>query len=94
MDLTGPFNVLTWDGKHYALVVVEVSKHLSAGTLLENKEEVYSAIHDNIFWYKWEGGKLIKIIKTDNGIEFINSVMQEFYKQNGIQHQTTNPYRP
>jgi transposase InsO family protein len=36
----------------------------------------------------------IKILRTDNGTEYVNKQMETFLKKNGIIHQTTNVYTP
>ncbi|CAK1592564.1 unnamed protein product [Parnassius mnemosyne] len=36
----------------------------------------------------------VKIIRTDNGLEFCNNEMHNFVQEKGIQHQTTVPYTP
>lgn len=33
-------------------------------------------------------------MRTDNGLEFVNSEMKTFMKDKGIEHQTTVPYTP
>jgi len=39
-----------------------------------------------------KSGRRLKILRTDNGKEYINRAMNEFMKKNGICHQTTVAY--
>ncbi|GBP67396.1 Retrovirus-related Pol polyprotein from transposon TNT 1-94 [Eumeta japonica] len=36
----------------------------------------------------------IKYLRSDNGLEYVNSSFSDFLKSNGIIHQTTSPYTP
>lgn len=38
--------------------------------------------------------KTIKVLRTDNGKEYVNESFKVFLKQNGIIHQTSFPYAP
>ncbi|KAJ3557795.1 hypothetical protein NP233_g11654 [Leucocoprinus birnbaumii] len=94
MDLTGPMNVPTWDGYTYALVMVEVSCRYPVARLLKSKEDVGPAVRDIIALLERQSGIKARRIRSDNGTEFVNSVMDKFCKTNGIIHETTNPYHP
>lgn len=39
-------------------------------------------------------GKKIKIIRTDNGLEFCNKELNSQLREAGIRHQTSNTYTP
>ena len=41
-----------------------------------------------------KSGKLVKAICTNNGNEFVNTVIRKFCLMNGIRHETTNTYCP
>lgn len=36
----------------------------------------------------------LKVLRSDNGKEYVNNGMRSYLKQHGIVHQTTNPYTP
>ncbi|TPX43993.1 hypothetical protein SeLEV6574_g04777 [Synchytrium endobioticum] len=44
--------------------------------------------------FKNQYGQGIKIIRTDNGGEYINSKFKEYTDNEGIVHQKTTPYTP
>ena len=41
-----------------------------------------------------ETGCKIKSVRTDNGTEFCNDILREYFIKNGIRHQLTVPYNP
>lgn len=41
-----------------------------------------------------ESGRQIKVLRTDNGGEYVNGVFMEYLKKNGIKHELTVPYNP
>ncbi|CAI7793262.1 unnamed protein product, partial [Closterium sp. NIES-53] len=49
-------------------------------------------------WENWherlESGHRVKVIRTDNGVEFIGADFEAVLKKKGIQHQLTVPYNP
>jgi transposase InsO family protein len=94
MDLTGPLPVPTWDGKLYALVIVDAKCRYPVGRLLKNKDEVGAMVRDVVSMLERQSGLKAKRFRSDNGTEFVNSVMNEFCQRNGIIHETTVPYTP
>lgn len=38
--------------------------------------------------------KIVKVVRTDNGTEFVNSVCEDMFKKLGIVHQRTCAYSP
>lgn len=61
---------------------------------LKNKGETIKAFKEFKIWITNSKDKNIKILRTDNGREFLNKEMEMFFKANGIRHQTTIPYTP
>jgi transposase InsO family protein len=94
VHLTGPMSVETWSGKSYAIVVLKVSRRYGVGDLLESKDEAYAALVKIVARLERQSGKKCKIIRTDNGTEFVNLMVERFCERNGIVHQTTVPYTP
>ena len=94
VDLTGPMSVPTWTGMYYALIVVEASCRFGVGELLQSKDEVADALKWIIVMLERQSGKLLKVMRSDNGTEFFNNITQDFCRRNGVIHQTTAPYSP
>ena len=94
MDITGPMSVETWTGCAYAMVVIEASCHFGVGRLLAKKEEVASTLKDVVTMLERQSGLKLKKMRSDNGTEFVNSIVESFCRRNGILHETTVPYAP
>ena len=94
VDLTGPMSIATWSGMQYALIVVEASSRYIICRLLERKTDAAAAMKEIIALLERQSGLKVKKIRTDNGTEFVNSVVDDLCKRNGIVHETTTPYTP
>ena len=78
MDITGPMSVETWTGCAYAMVVIEASCQFGVGRLLKKKEEVASTLKDVVAMLERQSGLKLKRMRSDNGTEFINLVIESF----------------
>jgi len=94
MDITGLISVETWTGHAYAMVVIEASCCFGVGRLLVKKEEVASTLKDVVTMLERQSGLKLKKMCSDNGTEFVNSIVESFCQQNGILHEMTVPYAP
>jgi hypothetical protein len=94
VDLTGPMSVETWSGMSYAFIAVEMHSRMSFGELLASKDKVAETLKTIIVKLERQSGIKTKWICSDNGTEFVNSVIYAFCKRNGILHKTTIPYTP
>lgn len=45
-------------------------------------------------YVKTQFGKSVKVLRSDNGTEFVNSVCDAMFKDLGIIHQRSCPYTP
>jgi transposase InsO family protein len=62
--------------------------------LMKNKSEVFSHFQKFSNFIETQFNKKIKILRTDNGTEFINQNFSNYLKQKGIFHQTSCVYTP
>ncbi|XP_071687657.1 uncharacterized protein [Rutidosis leptorrhynchoides] len=94
LDLWGPFKIQSKEGFKYFLTIVDDYSRAIWIYMLKSKEDV----HDNVFSFvqllENQFTKRIKIIRSDNGTEFLNNKMADFLKTKGIIHQTTCAYTP
>lgn len=89
LDVWGPYRVTSVDGFKYFLTIVDDFTHAVWVYLLKSKDEVSNWI---IVFYNFlinHFDKRIKIIRSDNGTEFINHKVKEFCESKGIFHQTS-----
>nr|GEY32600.1 transposon Ty3-G Gag-Pol polyprotein [Tanacetum cinerariifolium] len=89
MDLCGPMHVESVNGKKYILVIVDDYSRFTWVKFLRSKDE---ASHFIVKFLKMIQVRLkvpVRRIRTDNGTEFVNQTLREYYEQAGISHETS-----
>ncbi|CAI7901936.1 unnamed protein product [Closterium sp. NIES-54] len=95
MDVVGPTRALSLSGSRYFLTIVDDHTRAVWVYPLKTKGEVAAAVLKE--WMpraQRESGHKVKVIRTDNGGEFIGADVEKELKRKGIQHQLTVPYNP
>ncbi|GKB36297.1 retrovirus-related pol polyprotein from transposon TNT 1-94, partial [Tanacetum coccineum] len=88
MDLCGPMRVESINGKKYILVIVDDYSRFTWVKILRSKDESPDAI---IKWIKNIQVRLnatVRNVRTNNGTEFVNQTLRDFYENVSIWHQT------
>nr|GEU98985.1 retrovirus-related Pol polyprotein from transposon TNT 1-94 [Tanacetum cinerariifolium] len=89
MDLYGPMRVKSINGKKYIIVIVDDYARFTWVKCLRSKDEA----SDFIIKFPKMIQVLLKVpvrrIRTDNGTEFVNQTLREYYEQVGISHETS-----
>lgn len=93
-DLCGPMSTHSWGGALYLLTFTDDFSRKTFGYLLKSKSEVFSKFVEYKHLVENQTGERIKVLRTDNGGEYVNHILSTFLKENGIVHQTTIPYTP
>ena len=62
--------------------------------MLKGKDEVFGMFVNFYNLVLTQFNKKVKVIRSDNGTEFLNNKMNEFVETIGIVHQTTCAYTP
>nr|GEV69929.1 hypothetical protein [Tanacetum cinerariifolium] len=89
MDLCGPMRVASINGKKYILVIVDDYSRFTWVQCLRSKDE---ALYFIIKFLKMIQVRLqthVQRIRTDNGTEFVNQTLREYYEQVGISYETS-----
>nr|GEV65751.1 hypothetical protein [Tanacetum cinerariifolium] len=94
MDLYGPMRVKTINGKKYILVIVDDYSRFTWVKFLRSKDETPEVIIKFITQIQVGLNKTVRYFRTDNGIEFVNHTLTEYYERIGIFHQKTVPRTP
>ncbi|GKD87781.1 retrovirus-related pol polyprotein from transposon TNT 1-94 [Tanacetum coccineum] len=89
MDLCGPMRVASINGKRYILVIVDDYSRFTWVRFLRTKEEAPEAIIKCIKNIQVCLNGTVHNVRTDNGTEFVNQTLYEFYENVGISHQTS-----
>ncbi|GJP62860.1 hypothetical protein CLOP_g19934 [Closterium sp. NIES-67] len=95
MDVVGPTRAPSLSGSRYFLTIVDDHTRAVWGYPLKSKGEVAAAVLKE--WMpraQRECGHKVKVIRSDNGGEFIGADFEGELKRKGIQHQLTVPYNP
>ncbi|CAI7775469.1 unnamed protein product [Closterium sp. NIES-54] len=95
LDVVGPTRAPSLSGSRYFLTIVDDHTRAVWVYPLKTKGEVAAAVLKE--WMpraQRESGHKVKVIRTDNGGEFIGADFEAVLKKKGIQHQLTVPYNP
>nr|GEX83875.1 hypothetical protein [Tanacetum cinerariifolium] len=91
MDLCGLMRVQTINGKKYILVIVDDYSRFTWVKFLRSKDETPDVVIKFITQIQVGLNKTVRYVCTDNGTEFVNHTMTEYYERIGIFHQKTVP---
>jgi hypothetical protein len=94
MDLCGPMRVQNIFGKRYVLVIVDDYSRFTWVKFLRSKDETPEIIIKLIKQLQVGLNKTVRFVRTDNGTEFVNQQLTQFYEDIGISHQRSIPRTP
>ncbi|CAI7886789.1 unnamed protein product [Closterium sp. NIES-53] len=94
MDVVGPTRAPSLSGSRYFLTIADNHARAVWVYPLKTKGEVAAAVlKEWMLRAQRESGHKVKVIRTDNGGEFIGADFEVVLKKKGIQHQLTVPYQ-
>nr|GEV35631.1 retrovirus-related Pol polyprotein from transposon TNT 1-94 [Tanacetum cinerariifolium] len=91
MDLCSPMRVQTINGKKYILVIIDDYSRFTWVKFLRSKDETPKVVIKFITQIQVGLNKTVRYVRTDNGTEFVNHTLTEYYECIGIFHQKTVP---
>nr|GEV85920.1 retrovirus-related Pol polyprotein from transposon TNT 1-94 [Tanacetum cinerariifolium] len=94
MDLYGPMRIASINGKRYVLVIVDDYSRYTWVHFLRSKDEAPEVIIKFLKRITVLLQSPVIIIRTDNGIEFKNQMLQEYFDTIGISHQMSSVRTP
>ncbi|GKC70864.1 retrovirus-related pol polyprotein from transposon TNT 1-94 [Tanacetum coccineum] len=89
IDLCGPMRVASVNGKKYILVIVDDYSRFTWVKFLRSKDEAPDFIIKFLKMIQVRLKVLVQRIRTDNGTEFVNQTLREYYEKVGISHETS-----
>ncbi|GJW31743.1 retrovirus-related pol polyprotein from transposon TNT 1-94 [Tanacetum coccineum] len=89
MDLCGPMRVASINGKRYILVIVNDYSRFTWVRFLKTKDVAHAAIIKCIKNTQVHLKATVRNVRTDNGTEFVNQTLREWFENVGITHQTS-----
>ncbi|GJS15227.1 retrovirus-related pol polyprotein from transposon TNT 1-94 [Tanacetum coccineum] len=94
MELCGPMPVASVNGKKYILVIVDDYSRFTWVKLLASKDEAPDFIIKFLKMIQVRLNATVRNIHTDNGTEFVNQTLRDYYEQVGISHETSVARNP
>ena len=94
IDISGPYKAVTHKKYRYFLTIVDDHARATCTYLLQYKFDALAALK---IFYKMiaiQFGTCIKMIRSDNAIEFESTPCKQFFAEHGILHQTTYVDKP
>nr|GEZ48429.1 putative ribonuclease H-like domain-containing protein [Tanacetum cinerariifolium] len=89
MDLCGPMRVESINGKKYILVIVDDYSRFTWVKFLRSKDETSNFIIKFLKMIQVRLKVPVRRIRTDNGTEFVNQTLRDYYEAVGISHETS-----
>nr|GEZ29747.1 retrovirus-related Pol polyprotein from transposon TNT 1-94 [Tanacetum cinerariifolium] len=89
MDLCGPMRVESVNGKKYILVIVDDYSQFTWVKFLRSKDETPTFIIKFLKMIQVQLNVPARRIRTDNGTEFVNQTLRDYYEEVGISHETS-----
>lgn len=91
-DVCGPMNVNSPSQSKYFLIFKDDCTNFRMVYFLKQKSEVSTKFKEFEQLVKRQTGNLIKILRSDNGKEYVNKDMTDYLQKNGIVHELSAPY--
>nr|GFA75306.1 putative ribonuclease H-like domain-containing protein [Tanacetum cinerariifolium] len=89
MDLCRPMRVESVNGKKYILVIVDDYSRFTWVKFLHSKDETPTFIIKFLKMIQVRLNVPVQRIRTDNGTEFVNQTLRDYYEEVGISHETS-----
>nr|GFB69004.1 retrovirus-related Pol polyprotein from transposon TNT 1-94 [Tanacetum cinerariifolium] len=89
LDLCRPMRVESINGKKYILVIIDDYSRFTWVKFLRSKDETLDFIIKFLKMIQVRLKVSVHHIRTDNGTEFVNQKLRDYYEEVGISHETS-----
>ncbi|GKC56879.1 retrovirus-related pol polyprotein from transposon TNT 1-94 [Tanacetum coccineum] len=89
MDLCRPMRIASVNGKKYIHVIVDDYSRFTWVKFLASKDEALDFIIKFLKMIQVRLNATVRNIRTDNGTEFVNKTLRDYYEHVGISHKTS-----
>nr|GEV91206.1 hypothetical protein [Tanacetum cinerariifolium] len=89
MDLCGLMRVASINGKKYILVIVDDYSRYTRTMFLHSKYKTSEVLKEFLTMIQRNLQALVIIVRTDRGTKFLIKTLNVFFKEEGIEHQTS-----
>nr|GFA47578.1 retrovirus-related Pol polyprotein from transposon TNT 1-94 [Tanacetum cinerariifolium] len=94
MNLCGPMRVASINGNKYILVIVDDYSRYTWTLFLCSKDETLKVLKDFLTMIQRNLQASVITVQTDRGTEFLNKTLNAFFKEEGIEHETSTTRTP
>ncbi|GJV24929.1 retrovirus-related pol polyprotein from transposon TNT 1-94 [Tanacetum coccineum] len=84
----------TINGKKYILVIVDDYSRYTWTLFLRSKDETPEVLKDFLTMIQRNLQAQVISVRTDRGTKFLNKTLHAYFKEEGIEHQTSTPRTP
>ncbi|MBW0540910.1 hypothetical protein O181_080625 [Austropuccinia psidii MF-1] len=88
----GPFDIATINGGRYALNIHDVASTYGECHILCNKSNTCNCLQEVISRWQRATGRLVKVLRMDNGGEFNNQALLKWLLSAVIKHEHSLPF--
>ncbi|CAI7805774.1 unnamed protein product [Closterium sp. NIES-53] len=93
-DVCGPMRMASRHGNKYFVTFTDLGTQHTWVTEIKKKPEVYTSFLDWKAEAEKQSDKKLKVLRTDNGAEFVNAKFNTYLKSKSIRRQLTVLYTP
>lgn len=93
-DLMGPMETASFGRAKYVLTFIDDFSRKTFIYFLRTKDETYETFQSFKSMVEKQTSHKIKIVRSDNGGEYICKGFERYCRKNGILHEKTTPYTP
>ena len=93
-DLMGPITPATIGQKQYVLTFIDDKSRRAWIYLIRRKDETFNQFKSWKAEAENQTGKKLKVLRSDNGGEYLANHFKQFRELHGILHETTTPHTP
>nr|GEW21124.1 putative ribonuclease H-like domain-containing protein [Tanacetum cinerariifolium] len=91
MDLCGPMWVASINGKKYIQIIIDDYSRYTWTLFLRSKDETLEVLKDFLMMIQGNLQASVISTQTGRGTKFLNKTLHAFFKEEGIEHQTSTP---
>ncbi|CAJ2656182.1 unnamed protein product [Trifolium pratense] len=93
-DVWGPNRTGTLSHKKWFITFIDDHSRVCWVYLLKGKSDVCQAVKDFVKMVQNQFQTNIQVFRSDNGKEYFNTMLSDFFRENGIVHQSSCPNTP
>nr|GEV19072.1 retrovirus-related Pol polyprotein from transposon TNT 1-94 [Tanacetum cinerariifolium] len=94
MDLCGPIRVASINRKKYIMVIVDDYSRYTWTLFIRSKDKTPEVQQDVLKRIQRNLQAQVTYVRIDKGTEFLNNTLNAYFKEEGIEHQTSTPRTP